>query len=112
MAHPFDLVFFELSPIIPRRGVLNRVPHDTAWIVKFDVLAVVPVGVPEISPVKGFKLKFSGSDPAVLIQVKVGVPPAACNVLAYGSFIVPDGRSVVRIVRTGGAGTTLKCRVF
>ena len=73
---------------------------------------VVPVGVPEITPVTLSKFKFGGSDPAIRLHVKVPVPPAACKGSEYGSFIVPGGSVAVKIVRTGGLGTTLKCRVL
>jgi hypothetical protein len=76
------------------------------------VLAVVPVGVPEITPVELSKFKFCGSDPADRLHVKGAVPPAACKASEYGSFIVPGGSDGVRIVRTGGLGTTLKCRIL
>ena len=36
-------------------------------------------GVPEITPVGGFKLRFCGSAPAKILHVSAPVPPAACT---------------------------------
>lgn len=54
-------------------------PVSATRTVKFEVDDAVPVGVPEITPVEGFKLKFVGSAPAITLQVTAPVPPAACN---------------------------------
>ena len=46
------------------------------------VKAEVPgdVGLPEITPVVGARLRFDGNDPEVTLQTRVPVPPEACRV--------------------------------
>ena len=39
----------------------------------------LPVGVPEIAPVEGFKLRPVGRDPEEIAQVYGEAPPVACS---------------------------------
>lgn len=72
--------------------------ESIACTVKLLVAAVV--GVPEITPVPGFKDSPLGSEPAVMLHAIGVAPPLDCSVALYGVLTVPPDSVVVVIVRT------------
>ena len=52
--------------------------------VKFTVPVKVPLGLPEITPVLGFKDSPAGRLPVVTAHVYGEIPPAACSVVPAG----------------------------
>ncbi len=67
---------------------------------KLDVLAAV--GVPEMTPLLGSRLRPEGKVPVARLQVYGGVPPEAAKVVLYGMPTMPAGNVVV-VTISGGA---------
>ena len=63
--------------VIERGCVSDRDNASVTFTVKFEV--PVSVGVPEMVP-SWFRARFAGSDPLERLQIRVPVPPVACNV--------------------------------
>ena len=61
-------------------------------------------GMPEISPAASM-VKPSGNDPAIIVHVRVPLPPVACSCWLYAVATFPLGSDVVVIV--GGAGRSM-----
>ena len=61
-------------------AVFFGVSASVTVTVKFVVPVNVPLGVPEIRPVAGFKVRPAGRLPVVTAQVYGVMPPAACSV--------------------------------
>ena len=71
-------------------------PASATRTVNVDVPAGA-IGVPEITPVVGFKLRPGGSVPAEMLQVSGAIPPTVWTVWLYAWPILPGGREVVVI---------------
>jgi hypothetical protein len=69
-----------------------------------------PVGVPVIAPEDAFKLRPAGSEPPVMLQVYVPVPPLAARACEYAVPISPLGSGlVVVMVSAKGVAVILAC---
>jgi hypothetical protein len=66
----------------------------TSLVVIVKDAAPGAVGVPEIRPVCGFRLKPFGSAPLLTVKVYGASPPLAINVWLYGAPTAPFGRLV------------------
>ena len=84
--------------------VCTGLPLSVTVTVKFDV--PLAVGVPEITPVAGARVKPVGKAPAVIDHVYPGVPPLASTVCEYAVPLVPPDR-VEEVIASVVAPTTI-----
>ena len=80
--------------------------------VKLTGPTIVPLGVPVIAPVAGFKFSPTGRLPVVTFQVSTPAPPAACNcVWGYTVPIDPSGSDTGVAFRVGAPTAMLRMPV-
>ena len=89
----------------------------TAWLADIFAASVIwnvtellpagPVGVPVMAPVLPFRVKPTGSDPEVMVNVYGLVPPDSLSVPLYAVPAVATKEVVVM----AGSGATLICSV-
>jgi hypothetical protein len=72
----------------------------------------VTIGVPEMTPVAGFRLRFCGREPVAMLHINGPLPPVACTDWLYVWPTFPLGSEVVVIASGGGGGLIVKERLF
>ena len=96
-------------------AILNAfvpVPFAASFTCTVNDTVPAVVGVPEITPVDGTRLKPAGSDPALTLQLYGAVPPLACSVVEYAVPAVPPGSDTVVTVGGWAAAATAILNAF